>query len=263
MPNFGARFLYVFKQQNRLFQDVNILRPYSAYNIALPRRDPGPDGVLGTADDGPTITIYDYDPAFRGSKFVGFQRQNAPDADYFHTYELTLNKRASRNWEMLGSFGATKNHRQLVLISQSPNDDQNRIDATWEWQLKLQGFYTFNYGIRFSALYQHLSGLPLQRTYRFRAQDPSGGTPLRQLSNVQIRTERFGARRTPQQKILNFRVSKDFSIVHRSFELYADVFNVLNTNVPVDMVMDSGPSFGAITSIIPPRIGRVGATFRF
>jgi hypothetical protein len=264
MPNFGARFLYVFKQENRLFQFVNVLRPYSAYNIPLTRRDPGPDGILGTADDGPPVTIYDYDPAYRGSKFVGNMHQNAKDPDYYHNYELTLNKRYSRNWEMLSSFGATKNHRQLVLIPQSPNDQYNRIDATWEWQIKVQGIYRFPHGFHLSTLYQHLSGIPLQRTYIFRATDPAGGPPLKQLGSVKLRMERFGARRTPQEKLLSFRLAKEFSLgAGRSIEINADLFNALNTNVPVDMVVDSGPSFNAITAIIPPRIGRVGALFRF
>ena len=45
----------------------------SAYNIPLQRRDPGPDGNIGTADDGPMVTIYDYDPAFRGNAFEKLQ----------------------------------------------------------------------------------------------------------------------------------------------------------------------------------------------
>jgi hypothetical protein len=264
MPNFGARFIYVYKQQNRLFQDVNVLRPYSAYSIPLTRKDPGPDGILGNADDGPSVTIYDYDPAFKGSKFVGNKRLNASNPDYYQTYEVTLNKRASQRWEMLTSFGATKNHRQLVLIPQTPNEQYNRIDSTWDWQFKLQGIYNFRRGFRFSTIYQQLSGIPLQRTYTFRAQDPSGGPALKQLSTVAVRLERFGARRTPQQKILNFRVAKEFSILSgKSIEVNAELFNALNTNVPVDMVVDSGPSFGAITSIVPPRIGRLGVLLRF
>ena len=37
--------------------------PNSAYDIPVTRQDPGPDGKLGTADDGGLVTVYDYEPA--------------------------------------------------------------------------------------------------------------------------------------------------------------------------------------------------------
>src|SRR5207302_624007 len=68
---FSAKALYVYKRQNQLYNAINVLRPSSAYNIPITRRDPGPDGVLGNADDGGRVTFYDYDAAFRGAAFTG------------------------------------------------------------------------------------------------------------------------------------------------------------------------------------------------
>jgi hypothetical protein len=54
---------------------------------AIVRQDPGPDGSLGTADDGGMVTLYDFDPAYRGAAFV----QNEPinrDGNHDDTYEL-------------------------------------------------------------------------------------------------------------------------------------------------------------------------------
>lgn len=65
----SVRGLYLFRQFGDQFAAVNVLRPYGAFNIALNRRDPGPDGTVGTGDDGPMVTIHDYDAAFRGSAF--------------------------------------------------------------------------------------------------------------------------------------------------------------------------------------------------
>ena len=76
MPNFSAKVLYVYKRQNNLYRDINILRPYEAYSIPIVRTDPGPDGVTGNADDGGPMTLYDYRPEYRGSAFVGNSPRN-------------------------------------------------------------------------------------------------------------------------------------------------------------------------------------------
>jgi hypothetical protein len=263
MANFGARALYVYKRQVRLYDTINVLRPFSAFNIPLTRRDPGPDGILGTGDDAGSVTIYDYDAAFRGSRFVGSQRSNTGDPDSYNNLELTLNKRMSHNWEMLASYGATKNHRQLKLIPENPNDRPFRIDTTWDWQFKLTGSYMLPAAFRVAAFYQHFSGKALQRTYIFRSADPDGGAPLRQLSTVTLRLAPLGSERLPQQKLLNLRLSKEFRLGAPRLSIDADLFNALNTNVALDAVAASGPSFGRVTSIMPPRIGRVGATITF
>ena len=52
MANMAAHVVYVFREQMGLTQTVNVLRPYSAFNIPIQRRDPGPDGLVNTADDG-------------------------------------------------------------------------------------------------------------------------------------------------------------------------------------------------------------------
>ena len=71
MANLGVRVLYVFKDVVNQTATTNVARPRSAYDIALTRRDPGPDDTLGTADDpGKSVTFYDYNAAFRGNAFV-------------------------------------------------------------------------------------------------------------------------------------------------------------------------------------------------
>ena len=42
-----------------------------------------------------------------------------------------------------------------------------------------------------------------------------------------------------------------------------DVFNALNTNSATTITQASGTSFGAISTIVPPRILKIGATFAF
>src|SRR5439155_10176610 len=128
------------------------LRPYSAYNIALQRRDPGPDGTISTGDDGGMVTIFDYDAAFRGAAFVGNEVVNRPDSksNHYHTVELTLARRASARWSAQTSYLITKNYvwagagtaaSPSAAYPQSPNDDVFPIDGSLNWVYKVNGSY--------------------------------------------------------------------------------------------------------------------------
>jgi hypothetical protein len=41
------------------------------------------------------------------------------------------------------------------------------------------------------------------------------------------------------------------------------VFNALNSNAPTAINFTSGPTFAYDTSIVPPRVARLGAKFNF
>ena len=125
MPSVAARAVYVYKREAGLFDTrgstasgtqggPNILRPLSAYTIPVSRRDPGPDGILDTGDDpGNMIQFADYGDEYRGAEFVGNQRINYPQPDFYHSYEFTLERRLRDGWQGLVSFIGTQNHRWL------------------------------------------------------------------------------------------------------------------------------------------------------
>src|SRR5262249_23194902 len=48
----SIRALYLFHEYFNQNDAINALRPYSAFNVPIQMRDPGPDGVVGNADDG-------------------------------------------------------------------------------------------------------------------------------------------------------------------------------------------------------------------
>src|SRR5262249_5111452 len=113
-PNLAARLLYVLKRAGDDFSsNVNTLRPFSAYNIPITRRDPGPDGTLGTGDDGGMVTIYDYDPAYRGSNFGNNQTANRPDgrSDYLNTSEASATRRLPGSRPLLPAYTPTQHHK--------------------------------------------------------------------------------------------------------------------------------------------------------
>jgi hypothetical protein len=55
MPNLGVHAGFVWRRIGQLVQLNNANRPLSAFNVPVTILDPGPDGVLRNADDGPSL----------------------------------------------------------------------------------------------------------------------------------------------------------------------------------------------------------------
>jgi hypothetical protein len=270
VPNVSVRGLYVYKRAEGETEArglVNILRPYDVWNRAFNRRDPGPDGVLATADDGGTVTVYDYDPAYRGAQFVANMVPNVPSNrnDSFQNLEIGLERRpGSAKWFANTSLLATKNHRWLTAIVSTPNDERFRLDETWNIVYRLAGGYELPYAFTVSTLYQVFSGAPGQRTVIFRAADPDRGPSFPSSSTITLPMEEYGARSLPVRHQMNLRLFRRFGLGSgRRLMLSLDAFNALNTNVAYGATWVSGPTFGYVTTISPPRVFRFGATFDF
>jgi hypothetical protein len=265
VPGMAGRLLYVYKRAVGAYETVNVGRPYSAFNIPLQRRDPGPDGAIGTPDDGSMVTIYDYDPAYRGAAFVVNERVNRPDdrADVAQTIEGSVNRRLANNWTISGSIGATKRHRWLEGIILNPNQEYFPLDETWTRTFRVAGSYEMQFGILLGATLRVQDGIPGQRTYVFRAADPLGGPPLRQLSTVTLRLEPYGASRGPVQTKLDFRGAKTFRFERAELNLNVDFMNALNSNAAEAITRVSGPTYGHVTTIPTPRALRLGAQVSF
>ncbi len=266
MQNLGVRALYVYKSVADRYTTRNVARPRSAYNIPLTRRDPGPDSVLNTSDDGGTVTIYDYDPRFAGAAFVQNEQQNTDRDDSYHTIEFTLTKRTSSRWGGMASFWAIKNHvwPNAALFDDDPNADFNAVDDTWKWAGNFSGTYMAPLGIQLAAFYQAKVGILEQRTAIFRATDPDGGPPLRQLSTVTLKVEEKGAQKTDAINVVNLRASKWFPFGSgQRVQFDFDLFNVFNSSAPITANFQSGPTFLYATAVVPPRIARIGFRYTF
>jgi hypothetical protein len=157
----------------------------------------------------------------------------------------------------LASFLATRNHRWLgtTATPMTPNDLFFPLDETWDRQFKLIGGYQLPWGLHVSGLFQSTSGIAGQRSYVFRS--------IPQLSTLTLPLERFGSERTPRINLLNLRLSKRVAIQKRRLELSAEVLNATNANSATGTSFASGPNFGRITGILPPRIARLGVAFNF
>jgi hypothetical protein len=262
--NLGFRVMYINRIVEATLETINALRPYGAYNVPITRRDPGPDGVLNTSDDGGRVTLYDYAAAYRGAAFVSNKRVNADNTDRFDSVEFTLTKRASDKWMGQVSYFVVKNHQWLDGVFQNPNQEFFPRDDTWAWAGNISGTYPLPYGLSVSGFLQSRSGVKGQRTNVFRTADPDGGPSISNAGNTTIRLEPYGTRSLSAFNILNFRATKDIRMNGgRRLSLDLDLFNLLNLATPVAAEFASGPTFGYVTDVTPPRIWRIGARFTF
>jgi hypothetical protein len=265
-PAVAGRFIYVYKKSVGAYGNNNPGRPASVFNIPLQRRDPGPDGVIGNTDDGPMVTIYDYDPAYRSGTFNRQARVNRPDdkSDVAQTLEVSVSKRLSGGWSMGTAVNFIKQHRWLTPIVLSPNDEAYPLDTTWYNEFKLNGSLQLPLSFLLGGSLNVLSGVPGQRTYIFRAADPLGGPPLRQLTTVTSRLEEFGSQKGPVMSFLNLRLGETIKLQHGLQIVFSvDAINALNQNTAQITTYASGPTFGYITQIPTPRILQFGVDFSF
>ena len=267
--SFSLRVGYVYKNLSRASTNINPLRPYGVWDVALSRQDPGPDGVTGTPDDGPFVTVYDYNAAYRGAAFTAttpVNRTGDRKQDTYKSIEITATKRQTQALPLsvVASVLATKNHRWLSAYAQSPNDEFFPLDETWTWMGKITTSYLAPYGIRTAVFYEALSGTKGQRTNVFRN--------MPQSSTVTIRLEPFGERTLPNTHIVYMRLGKEFRLGKNRLEVNGDIHNLLNANTPTSVSYASGPTFGALnassqnnggSAILLPRTLKLGMTFEF
>lgn len=243
--------------------------------------DPGVDGRSGTADDGPSITVYNLTNP--GKEFKLFTNPANAYRDY-HAFQLIGTKRYSKNWQASLSYtwshtngtvsdnggtnsgsGGTQGLGQTGQFT-DPNHAINALgDAVFDYthQVKLDGTYrvpAFG-GSNVSAVYRYTTGLAWGRTATIRG--------LAQ-GNETVRTEAKGTRRTDPINNLDFRVEKTFPIGSsaRQAGVFLDVFNVNNQGV-IDagasggVISSSGTTFGNPNNWISPRLARLGFRFTF
>ncbi len=101
------------------------------------------------------MTIYTYPAQYAGGAFNQTMFVNRPSnrPDIYNTIEGTFTKRYSNRWNMLASFGATKNHAWMPLaaLPQTPNDTLFPMDNTWNWHARMTGSYMLPYQVEVSG----------------------------------------------------------------------------------------------------------------
>jgi outer membrane receptor protein involved in Fe transport len=79
-----------------------------------------------------------------------------------------------------------------------------------------------------------------------------------------MRLDPFGEEKGPATNTMNLRLTKAFRVTATSrMGIELNLYNVLNSNAATATTYVSGPTYGYVTEILPPRIVRVGLKFDF
>ena len=259
--NFGLRTGFVWNGRRQVRATINENRPLSAYTVPVTLQDPGPDGRLGTADDGGTFTAYSLSPAALALSPVNVTTNIPADSDYY-TWELTATRRETGRWSLLASFAETWNRESPLASGSSftPNalintvDGRNRYNT---WQSKVSATLRLPHDWRVTPIVRYQSGMPFGRTFVV-------STPTLNYGSATILAEPFGNERAANITVFDIRSEKAFALPAAGRVVgFFDVYNIFNANAEQAISISSGSSFLRPTAITPPRVARVGLKFQW
>jgi hypothetical protein len=271
VPNLGVRGGVIWRGTRQAYDIVDRNRPFDGFNVPVTIPDPGPDGRVGTGDDGRGIPGFNLAAQYVGTPSINVT-QNVPNSDSdFLTYEFSGTKRMSNRWSFQASFSVMKNwfNHNTFPEAQSPNtirtnllpvtpndlistDGKGRFVFT-VWSAKALGTFELPYGMRVAATVREQSGLPYGRTF---------DTSLN-YGTVRVLAEPMGTERQRDVIITDVRLEKTFALrgpLQASGIL--DFFNLFNGNAEERISWQSG-SYLRPLQVIPPRVARVSVRMTF
>jgi outer membrane receptor protein involved in Fe transport len=264
IPDFGVRTGVVYRTERNLAVASNQNRPFSAYNVPVNVQDPGPDGVVGNADDGKLYSTYNLSAAALALPIVNtYSNVDGAKADYY-TFELTGTKRMSHGWSAMLSFSKTWSGAQAATIFGtafrqdalviSPVDlinteSDGQIKYT-DWSLKLNGTWQAPMGLKISPMLRYQAGQNYGRTF----------SATMNFGTVRIPAEPINANRQRDIAVTDIRIEKPVSVGGGvKIGPFLDVYNIFNQNPEQNITWASGSSYLRPTAIVPPRVARIGA----
>jgi hypothetical protein len=278
MNDLGVRVGYLYKKDNDGWQQVNVLRPLSAYNVPVTIIDPGPDGVVATTADNGTIAFLNLDDLNRGSSQV---TQNIPGYEgTYKTFEISANKRYTHRWSMLASFsytwtqefantyfnnrfGTAVTNYSLTSFGNYPTTPNEHTENDFtNWNIKFSGTMDVGWGLRVTPVLKAQSGAPYGRIVNVAACTTTVTTNCSNYGAQLVLVEPIGTRRQDAVALFDYRVEKQIVFAqHAKVGLFFDMFNTFNSNVAVNLNWRSGASFEKATTVVGPRIAKFGVKF--
>jgi hypothetical protein len=259
----GVRTGVVWRSEHDHFSRQNANQPFEGFTVPVSLRDPGPDGVEGTADDGRWLTVYDIAPAFLGQPPANILRNVPGSRSEYWTWEVGAERRLRGHWAFGAGFSHTWNSDQASGYSGqpvrnntyplTPNDLLNtgpggRHEFT-TWTGKAHGTYEAPWNVRVTPAVRHQSGQPFGRTF----------AELLRYGPVVLLSEPVGTRRMDNITIFDVRIEKAFRVAAgRRIAAFVDVLNAFNANPEENVVWSSSDSYLRPVSIVPPRLARIG-----
>jgi hypothetical protein len=260
----GVRGGFVYKTEDDLITNqYQLERPPSAYTVPFTFVDRGVDGLLNTADDR-TLNLLGF-PTAQAANFPTTQYvTNLDQFGRYKTVEVSANRRYANKWSGQAGFGYTwmnnfpNNLNNLNGFPQNPN--QPGAEERTLWNFKATMSYDGPWGIRFSPVLRHQSGVNYAREIVL----PAAPAPGVSISGVTIYADRASDNREDNITVVDVRVEKQFSFNDRlRLRAFFDAFNLTNSHASETIGRATGTSYRKPTAILAPMTARVGFRFLF
>jgi Carboxypeptidase regulatory-like domain/TonB-dependent Receptor Plug Domain len=223
MGNLKMSANFSYRREKNLQASTNPDNPYdTARQSAV---DPGPDGFVGTADDG---TYFFYPRISAANRTV---ITNDPTVvQSYKGLEITLTKRLANRWQMLAGYTLSKNQLDDVSVDTSPNflinangNITNSANADRPNQFKLTGMYIAPWqDVIISGNFTAQQGPPFTRQI---------SRAVGFATNQTINLEPLGNTRIGTLTKIDVRLGKQFKMANnRSLEASIDFDNLTNAN---------------------------------
>jgi hypothetical protein len=227
-------------------------RPYSVYTVAVPLTD---------SLTGQTVNLYTYPSQYKPASFGQTEYVSAPSdrANHYTTFEVAITKRYSSRWNASASFWTTKNDAWITAVPPDPNFANFQQDETRHWQALGSTTYRAPWQIHVSGFYRAQSGTPGQRTESFTSSALLQGTVTKAM-------DAFGAHQGPEISVMNLQVGKAFKIGKdrvQTIDVNYESFNLFNGSAATSYSYLTGPTYGRVTGIVSPQIGRFAMRYSF
>jgi len=237
-------------------------REIGSKNLAVPRDSYTPIQVTERTS-GQQVTVYNLAPELRGKFDVLFDNFSELDSDY-NGVDLTVNKRLSNRWMILGGVSLGKNVGDVYGIADLNNPNfmfrRGVIEFDVPVSFKASGVYQLPYyGISLSASMQHFTGFPELDTVTV----GSNTVRLTQVSQS-VAVAARGTNRLPNVTVADLAVRKLFRLRGGlTAEGAMEVFNLTNANPVQGRITTLGPAYHRATSIMRGRMLRFGTNIKF
>lgn len=216
---------------------------------------------------GGTLTVYNL-KSDAPANFTYYTNPAEADRTY-KALQFILEKSLSHNFQFMLSYTMSRAEGMVPLgvwgssgmqASGTWNDpnmfvnSRGVLDLDKPHSFKFNGVWTAPLGFIVGVNYVGQSGFPYARGFDVSLNQGTTTFPA----------EKPGAQRTPFQHLIDLRIEKNFTVGRFQPRLFAEAFNLLNSNTALGIGSVYGTSsYDQITAIISPRIFRLGIGLSF
>jgi len=232
----------VYRQTTDLFQTVNAVAPFSAFNVPTTAVDPVTGSVLN---------LFNLQADLVGKTLSTLQNAPGWTSNAF-TFEVAANRRFSGRWAMEAAY-ATSWRNDISAIPVNPNQpaQSGMLPLT---TAKLSASVEPGLGFRLSPVIRFQQGDPFARTLSVRLN----------YGNENVFAEPLGAERKDNVLLADVRAERKFKLTRNTtVGVFLDAYNIFNSNAATNIITTTGTSFLRPSTIVAPRVFQLGAKFSF